>query len=212
MAALLLLRGGWLLTDCRWHRVPWFLLGFALSFGWLVYGVPPAENSHAQLQLAASISCHTGMLLALFPQAGCYIVGAAATALAIRLVHASRSLATHSFVRLSARSAHVIDDDAVWAAWLCVAGILGGYLCSRFQKPALDFIFALIGSAAMALMIHWWLNEAFHWCLRRPEPIGGSGPLHYWLALWAKGGPWDSFCRCLVRNWQRIQKRSQNPC
>eukprot|EP00438_Fugacium_kawagutii_P005814 Skav230517 [mRNA] locus=scaffold4943:90077:94678:+ [translate_table: standard] len=202
LAALLLLRGGWLLTDCRWHRVPWFLLGFAMSFGWLVYGV---ENSAAQLQLAASISCHTGMLLALFPQAGCYIVGAAATSLAIRLVHASRGLGTQSLVRLvpSARSAsHVMDDEAVWAAWICVAGILGGYLCSRFQKPALDFIFALTGSAAMALMIHWWLNEAFHWCMRRPEPIGGSGPLHYWLALWSNGGPWDSFCRwCFSLSW-----------
>lgn len=199
LAAVLLIRGAWLLTDFVGYRISWFIMGFALGFYWMVYVATPEADAAAQLQLALSLSCHAGVLLALFPQAGCYIIGAGATALAIHLVHES-TLAANGANGANSLAIHVVharSDVAHASSWLAVldvaGGALGGYLCNRFRKPALDFVFSLAGSAVMVLMMHWWLNEAFHWCFG-PDDFNSS-PFQYWLALWSLGGPWNSVVR-----------------
>ena len=177
-------------------RISWFIMGFALGFYWMVYVATPQADAAAQLQLALSLSCHAGVLLALFPQAGCYIIGAGATALAIHLVHES-TLAANGANSLAIHVVHARSDVAHASSWLAVldvaGGALGGYLCNRFRKPALDFVFSLAGSAVMVLMMHWWLNEAFHWCFGPDD--SNSSPFQYWLALWSLGGPWNSVVR-----------------
>ena len=177
-------------------RISWFMIGFALGFYWMVYVATPQADAAAQLQLALSLSCHAGVLLALFPQAGCYIIGAGATALAIHLVHES-TLAANGANSLAIHVVHARSDVAHASSWLAVldvaGGALGGYLCNRFRKPALDFVFSLAGSAVMVLMMHWWLNEAFHWCFGPDD--SNSSPFQYWLALWSLGGPWNSVVR-----------------
>lgn len=196
LAAVMLIRGAWLLTDFVGYRISWFIMGFALGFYWMVYVATPQADAAAQLQLALSLSCHAGVLLALFPQAGCYIIGAGATALAIHLVHES-TLAANGANSLAIHVVHARSDVAHASSWLAVldvaGGALGGYLCNRFRKPALDFVFSLAGSAVMVLMMHWWLNEAFHWCFGPDD--SNSSPFQYWLALWSLGGPWNSVVR-----------------
>lgn len=196
LAAVMLIRGAWLLTDFVGYRISWFIMGFALGFYWMVYVATPQADAAAQLQLALSLSCHAGVLLALFPQAGCYIIGAGATALAIHLVHES-TLAANGANSLAIHVVHARGDVAHASSWLAVldvaGGALGGYLCNRFRKPALDFVFSLAGSAVMVLMMHWWLNEAFHWCFGPDD--SNSSPFQYWLALWSLGGPWNSVVR-----------------
>lgn len=196
LAAVMLIRGAWLLTDFVGYRISWFIMGFALGFYWMVYVATPQADAAAQLQLALSLSCHAGVLLALFPQAGCYIIGAGATALAIHLVHES-TLAANGANSLAIHVVHARSDVAHASSWLAVldvaGGALGGYLCNRFRKPALDFVFSLAGSAVMVLMMHWWLNEAFHCCFGPDD--SNSSPFQYWLALWSLGGPWNSVVR-----------------
>ena len=100
----------------------------------MVYVATPEADAAAQLQLALSLSCHAGVLLALFPQAGCYIIGAGATALAIHLVHES-TLAANGANGANSLAIHVVharSDVAHASSWLAVldvaGGALGGYL------------------------------------------------------------------------------------
>ena len=203
LAAVMLVRGGWLLTDFPGRRVSWFIMGSALAFFGMVYVAMPQADVAAQLQLAISISCHSGVVLALFPEAGCYIIGAGATALAIHLVHEGTVDA----------KIHAVHAQGELAVVQLAAGVLGGYLCNRFRKPALDFVFSLAGSAVIVLMIHWWFNEAFHWCFSPNDFI--SSPLQYWTNIWSLNGSWNlaarwCFSSCwLVTFWfgQRLRQR-----
>jgi len=198
LAALLLLRGGWLLTDSPVHRISWFVMGCAMGFSWMVYVATPDAEVTTQLQLAVGISCHLGVLVMLFPGAGCYLIGAGASALAIQLVHASTGASGASGASAAIHMMHVQGGDLETIGLTLlqvVAGILGGCLCSRFSKVSLDFIFSLAGSAVMVLITYWGLNEAFHWCFHSPDP-NDSSPLQYWLALWSfPGTPWTLFHR-----------------
>lgn len=84
---LILVRGSWLLLDspqfCR--LLTWFIVGSSLSFACVVYVSTQLETEVAVedvvsapmvpgLQFAVTISCHCGMVFALFPAAGCDFV------------------------------------------------------------------------------------------------------------------------------------------
>ena len=84
---LILVRGSWLLLDspqfCR--LLSWFIVGSSLSFACVVYVSTQLEAQLAVedvvsapmvpgLQFAVTISCHCGMVFALFPAAGCDFV------------------------------------------------------------------------------------------------------------------------------------------
>ena len=192
VSILILVRGSWLLLDspqfCR--LLTWFIVGSSLSFACVVYVSTQLETEVAVedvvsapmvpgLQFAVTISCHCGMVFALFPAAGCYILGASASILSIHMMHATAGFTV-----------------TAWLPWLEIAlGILCGYWCSCFSKPALDFLSSMAGSGVMVLMLYWWMNDAFHWCLQMKD-CDSATPLEYWFSLWfTHGSLWDSITR-----------------
>lgn len=108
-----------------------------------------------------------------------YILGASASILSIHMMHATAGFTV-----------------TAWLPWLEIAlGILCGYWCSCFSKPALDFLSSMAGSGVMVLMLYWWMNDAFHWCLQMKD-CDSATPLEYWFSLWfTHGSLWDSITR-----------------
>ncbi|CAJ1357554.1 unnamed protein product [Effrenium voratum] len=176
-AAWSLRRGGWLLVEspkpCQ--AVSWFLLGAAISICWALHPTTAPSltlrhpDSETSMEFTLAVACHGGTFFALFPDAGSYIVGAFASIFTLHLTQFS--------------SFHAAPNATHSRTWLDLfAGVLGGYVCSRYKKSSMGVLTAWAGSAALALSIHWWLCRTLLFLGRRDAKLYDT-PAEHWLAL-----------------------------
>jgi len=163
-----LLWGGSLLTESArpLQVAAWFAVGALISMCWALHPAtaPSFELGHVRvqksIQFVLAVACHGGTFFALFPEAATYVLGAFASVIAQHIVKVTVTL--HTPNEAHPRSGNHID--CCW--WQLSAALLGGCLCLRFRKPALNLLASSAGSAGLAVVSHWWM--CLVWSLLRP--------------------------------------------